>query len=136
VYFPDRGLFRLDRLGIIRNPVILRNVSSNAGALMSSKDQDLLDKLFEVEKKAEVLVTEAKREADRRIAAAKQKAEAEYSAAYEAAVKEGGARKAAAVEAAIAEYESAVAKYRGSLEATSIDEKSFRAVCEAALAKK
>ncbi|MEI6873814.1 MAG: hypothetical protein WCL50_01655 [Spirochaetota bacterium] len=103
---------------------------------MSARDQDLLDKLFEVEKKAEALVAEAKGEADRRIAAAKEKAEIEYSRIHESAVRESVAKKAAAVEAAIAEYDSTIANYRVSLEATATDEKAFKSACEAALINK
>ena len=103
---------------------------------MLAKDQDLLDKLFDVESKAESLVAEARKEADSKIAAAKAKAEADVAAAYEAAVKEANARKASASASAVAEYESAVASFKNSLDATRMDEAAFKAACEAALAKK
>jgi len=101
---------------------------------MSSKDHDLLDKLFDVEKKAEALVADARTESDRRIAAAKERAEADFSAAYEAAVKEANSNKAAAVASTAAEYEKAISAFRGSIESTPVDEASFRASCDSALA--
>jgi F0F1-type ATP synthase membrane subunit b/b' len=100
---------------------------------MASKDQDLLDKLFAVEKKAEALVNEARMEADRRIAAAKDKAEMDHGAAYEAAVKEATARKALAVETAISEYDGAIEEFHRILEGTRVDEKAFRSACELGL---
>ncbi len=103
---------------------------------MLAKDQDLLDKLFTVESKAESLVAEARSEADRKIAAAKEKAEAEVSAAHELAVKQANEKKAAAAAASLSEYESAVRGFRSSLDSTRVDEAAFRTACEAALAKK
>jgi vacuolar-type H+-ATPase subunit H len=103
---------------------------------MSSRDQDLLDRLFEVEKKAEALVAEAKAEADRRIAAAKLKSEAELSTAFEGAVKAANEKKAKAVETTLAEYEKAIAGYRATVEATGTDQVAFTRACESALNKK
>ena len=103
---------------------------------MLAKDQDLLDKLFDVESKAESLVAEARGEADRKIAAAKGKAEADVAAAHESAVKQANEKKSAAAAAVVTEYESAVAAFRSSLDATRVDEAAFRATCEVALAKK
>jgi len=103
---------------------------------MLAKDQDLLDKLFDVESKAESLVAEARKEADRKIAAAKEKAETEVASAHESAVKSANEKKNAAAAAVVADYEKAVASFRASLDATRVDEAAFRATCETALAKK
>lgn len=103
---------------------------------MSSKDQSLLDKLFEVEKSAEALVSDARKEAGSRIAAAKEKAEAEVARAFEAAVKEANAKKAAMSEATISEYEKAVVEYRSTIDSTRVDEGAFREACASALNKK
>jgi len=103
---------------------------------MLARDQDLLDKLFDVESKAESLVADARKEADRRIAAAKGKAEADYSSAYDIAVKEANARKEAAAGSAVKEYESAVDAFKAKLDATRVDQAAFKAICESALAKK
>ena len=107
-----------------------------AGAYMLAKDQNLLDKLFDVESKAESLVADARKEADRKVASAKDRAEAEIAAAHESALKDASERKAAAAAAVLADYEKAVASFRSSLDATRVDEAAFKATCEVALAKK
>ncbi len=103
---------------------------------MSSRDQDLLDKLFDVEKKAEALVADAQDDANRRIAAAKEKAEGDCSKAYDAAIKEANSRKSVATDSIRAEYERSIAGFKSGLEATAVDQRAFLAACETALAKK
>ncbi|MFZ4616367.1 MAG: hypothetical protein ACOYM2_09270 [Rectinemataceae bacterium] len=98
--------------------------------------QDLLGKLFEVEKQAESLVSDARKAAGARVAAAKDKAETEHAAAYEQAVREANDRKTKAVESVRAEYETLISTYRKEIDATPVAPSEFRSVCEAALGAK
>jgi vacuolar-type H+-ATPase subunit H len=90
---------------------------------------DILDKLFDVEKKAEALTQAAHEEADQRIAKVKEDCEVEFRAAYEA--------RAAQLAAAFLEdrsqsdrvFEGRLAAYRSRLEATRKDEAAFLALC-------
>jgi hypothetical protein len=95
---------------------------------------DILDKLFDVEKKAEIVVASAQEEADRRVAAAKEAAEASFKAAYDAKGAELEAGLAAAQKSADHEFLSDLEKYRASLAAAGEKETAFVALCDKLLA--
>ncbi len=100
---------------------------------MASKD--LLENLFDVERKAEALVSEAREEAGRRVDAAKVRAQKYYSEAYDAALAKAIAAKEGAERAVRADYDAAVEDFRVKLEATRLDATAFAAACESAIAK-
>ena len=96
--------------------------------------RDVLDKLFDVERRAEALVSEASAEAARRASAAKEKAEIAFTASYEEAVRvaEEGLRRAAA--AADAEYEASISAFKARLEQAALDKVAFVKECDRYLA--
>ncbi len=95
--------------------------------------QDVLERLFEVERKAEELVAEARAEADRRVVAAKESIERERGLRNEAALTEARQVREAAEKAADAEYRSALDSYRKLLAAAALDEAAFKEACERGL---
>ncbi len=92
--------------------------------------RDILDRLFEVEKKAEALVGEASAEAASRVSAAKEKADIEFKSAYEAAAKATEEWRLRDEGEADASHEAAVAAYRQALAAARLDRKAFAEACE------
>jgi len=97
--------------------------------------QDLLEKLFEVERMAEALVGEAREEAGRRVDAAKTRAQRSYAETYENALKEATASRETAQAAVDAEYRRVLDDYRTRLESTRIDRAAFDAACEGFIAE-
>lgn len=95
--------------------------------------QDVLDKLFETERKAESMVAEAKAVSSRRIAEAKQRGEVAYQEALEIANKAAIENRKHAAERAEAEYKGALDSYRNLLETTPVDERAFTEACETGL---
>jgi V/A-type H+-transporting ATPase subunit G/H len=91
---------------------------------------EILDKLFDVEKKAETIVASAQEEADRRVAAAKEAAEASFKAAYEAKGSELEAGLSAARQGADSEFRSELERYRAALAQAGEHEASFSALCD------
>lgn len=92
--------------------------------------QDVLDGLFEIERRAEAIVAEARAEADRSVSAAKERARLSVAAAVaSAAAASASAREAAAAEAQ-KEYRHAVEAYRREIDSMSVDEAIFFAACE------
>lgn len=98
--------------------------------------KDILDKLFEVERKAQALLSEASAEASRRVADAKEAAEIAFKASYEAAAKEAESALSAAKAAADAAHERSIGDYRAALEGASVDQAAFAAACEGFLTGK
>lgn len=95
---------------------------------------DILDKLFDVEKKAETIVASAQEEADRRVAAAKEAAETSFKTAYEAKGAELEAGLAAARREADSEFKSELERYRAALAQAGEHGEDFRALCDRLLA--
>jgi vacuolar-type H+-ATPase subunit H len=95
---------------------------------MSSND--VFDKLFDVERRAEALVHDAQEEAAKRVSAAKEKAEITFKTTFEAAAQATEAKRARAQEAADSEYQSTIAEYRVKLEHAALDKAAFNATCE------
>jgi vacuolar-type H+-ATPase subunit H len=95
--------------------------------------KDLLEKLFDVEREAEAMVSEALAEAGRRVDAAKTLAQENYTRAYDAALAEALAAREISESAARAEYDAAIEAYRKKLEFTRLDAGAFTAACEAAM---
>jgi vacuolar-type H+-ATPase subunit E/Vma4 len=92
--------------------------------------KDILDKLFDVERKAESLVEEAAAEAAKRVSAAKEAAEIAFKSGYEASAKEVEAKRAASASAADAEHDSDLAEFKSKLESARLDRAAFAAACE------
>jgi vacuolar-type H+-ATPase subunit H len=99
---------------------------------MASKD--LLEKLFDVEREAEAIVSEAREEAGKRVDAAKTRAQKHYSEAYDSALAEALSARESSEKAARAEYDEAIRAFREKLESSRLDEAAFAAACEAVLA--
>jgi vacuolar-type H+-ATPase subunit H len=95
--------------------------------------KDLLEKLFDVEREAEAMVSEAREEAGRRLDAAKTSAQASYTEAYDAALAKARASVELSEEAARREYEAAIRSYRERLDSSRLDPEAFAAACDAAL---
>jgi len=92
--------------------------------------QDILDRLFEVERQADSLAAEAGAEADRRVAAAKERARLAVAAAVESATASATAARAASAAEAKGEYSRALDSYRREIDGLSLDEAAFISVCE------
>jgi vacuolar-type H+-ATPase subunit H len=97
--------------------------------------KDLLEKLFDVEREAEAMVSDALAEAGRRVDAAKTLAQENYTRAYDAALAKALATRERSDKNAREEYERAIADYRRKLEDSSIDRGALNAICDAALEK-
>ncbi len=95
--------------------------------------KDLLEKLFDVEREAEALVSEAREEAGRRLDAAKTRAQEYYTEAYDAALAKAVTAREQSEKAAREEYEAATLTYRNELESSRLDADAFAAACAAAL---
>jgi vacuolar-type H+-ATPase subunit H len=95
---------------------------------------DILDKLFDVERKAETIVASAQEEADRRVAAAKEAAEASFKAAYEARGSELEADLSASRQSADSEFKSELERYRAALAAAGDHMAEYSALCDKLLA--
>ena len=95
--------------------------------------KDLLEKLFDVEREAELLVSEARAEAGRRLDAAKTSAQKNYTEAYDAAMAKAMAARELAEKSTRDEYESAIRGYREKLDSSAEDKRLFEAACLSAL---
>jgi vacuolar-type H+-ATPase subunit H len=95
--------------------------------------KDLLEKLFDVEREAEAMVSEAREEADRRVDLAKARAQKSYTEAYDAAMAKALEIRELSEKAARDEYEAALQTYRKKLECSHLDRDAFTAACASAL---
>jgi vacuolar-type H+-ATPase subunit H len=95
--------------------------------------RDLLEKLFDVEREAELMVSEARAEAGRRLDAAKARAQKYYTEAYDAALAKALESRERAEESARAEYEAAIRSYRERLDSSTLDRPGFETACASAL---
>jgi vacuolar-type H+-ATPase subunit H len=95
--------------------------------------KDLLEKLFDVEREAEAMVSEALAEAGRRVDAAKTLAQENYTRAYDTALAKALAAREQSEASARAEYDAAIEAYRKKLESSRLDLSAFAAACEAAM---
>lgn len=91
--------------------------------------RDILDRLLEVERRAEALVSEAEAEASRRRATAADSADESFKRAYEKAASRIEAERREAEAGAQAEHEARLREFRERLEATSVDKATFEAAC-------
>jgi|GEM_PF-1685915 len=94
----------------------------------------ILDKLFDVEKKAETIVSSARDEASRRIGAGKEASEAAFKQAYEAKVSELEKKLDEEQKAADREFDQTVEQYRTALASAGEDRKAFGTLCGSILA--
>jgi len=94
---------------------------------------DLLEKLFDVEREAEAMIAAAREEAGRRLDAAKTRAQQYYTEAYDAALAKALAGREKSEQAARDEYQAAIKDYREKLEASFLDRVSFEQACRVAL---
>jgi vacuolar-type H+-ATPase subunit H len=92
--------------------------------------RDILEKLFDVERRAETLVSEASAEASRRVSAAKEEADIAFRSEYETAAKLAEQGRAAAYEAADAEHDAAIGSFKARLEGARLDRAAFFEACE------
>ena len=92
--------------------------------------KDILDKLFDVERKAEILVDEASAEAAKRVSTAKEAAEIAFKSAYETSAKAAEAKRAVSDAASDAEHDADLAAFKARLEGARLDEAAFAAACE------
>ena len=95
--------------------------------------KDLLENLFDVEREAEAVVSEAREEADRRLDSAKARAQKSYTEAYDTAMAKALEIRELSEKAARDEYEAALQTYRKKLESSDLDRDAFAAVCASAL---
>ena len=95
--------------------------------------KDLLEKLFDVEREAEAIVSDARDEAGRRLDSAKTRAQRHYTEAYDAAKAEALASLESSESSAREEYRSAIQEYKLGLESSRLDEAAFAALCDSAL---
>jgi vacuolar-type H+-ATPase subunit H len=94
---------------------------------------DLLERLFDVERTAEAMVSGAREEAGRRLDSAKTRAQRHYTAAYDAARAEALAALEASEASSREEYRAAIESYAQKLESSKIDRAAFDALCDSAL---
>ena len=94
----------------------------------------ILDKLFDVEKKAETIVTSARDEASRRVGAGKEASEAAFKQAYEAKVAELEKKLAEEEKSADRDFDTDIEQYRAALKAAGQNKNSFKALCGSILA--
>jgi vacuolar-type H+-ATPase subunit H len=92
--------------------------------------RDILDKLFDVEKKAEEIAVSAKEEAGRRIARAKEESEAAFKAAYEAKVAELSVELEESRKRTDIEFRGELASFRSLLESADTDVPAFKKICD------
>lgn len=92
--------------------------------------RDILDKLFEVEKKAEAIVGSARDEADRRVAGVKEECEAAFRAAYEARAAELQSSHEETVKASDREFKDELGAYSARLDAGKADKRAFTSLCD------
>jgi vacuolar-type H+-ATPase subunit H len=95
--------------------------------------KDLLEKLFDVEREAEALVSEAREEAGRRVDAAKTRAQQYYTEAYDAAMAKASAERERSEKAAREAYEAAIQAYQKRLDTSRLDREAFASACDDAL---
>ncbi|MCX7023112.1 MAG: V-type ATP synthase subunit H [Spirochaetes bacterium] len=93
--------------------------------------REILDRLVDVERRAEILVDEARAEADRRIGEARDIADARYKSAYENEAKRLEAGRKAALASIDEGTRAEIDGYRETLESVPFDETAFKAACEA-----
>lgn len=98
--------------------------------------REILDKLFEVEKKAEAIVSAAREEAEKRIAEAKEASEVAFKAAYEGRAAELGKDLEEAKKQADIEFRGELAAHRSKLETAKKDLTSFALLCDELLSGK
>jgi hypothetical protein len=97
---------------------------------------DILDRLFNVEKKAEEIALAARDEADRRVAMAKEECETAFKAAYEARVAVLQAELEESKKGTDIEFRGELAAFRARLESAGQDDAGFTALCGRFLAGK
>jgi len=95
--------------------------------------KDLLEKLFDVEREAETIVSESRREADSRLDAAKTRAQKYYAEAYDAAMAKALGTRESSEQKAREVYETEILTYRKNLESSNLDKVAFAAACAAML---
>ncbi len=91
---------------------------------------DILDKLFDVEKKAEAIVLSARDEADRRIVEVKESCEGALKLAYEARVLEVQSSLEESTHKTDLEFKGELASYRARLAAAGTESAKFKTVCD------
>jgi F0F1-type ATP synthase membrane subunit b/b' len=96
--------------------------------------REILDKLFDVERRAEALVSEAQTEAMRRAAQAKEAAESGFKKTYETAAREMETKRSEVQAATDAECRAALDEYRAHLGSVRLDTESFRSSCDTIIA--
>jgi vacuolar-type H+-ATPase subunit H len=95
--------------------------------------KDLLEKLFDVEREAEEMVSEARAEAGRRLDGARTKAQKYYTEAYDAALAKALAAREQSDKKARDDYAEAIRDCRERLESSKLDREAFESRCDEAL---
>jgi vacuolar-type H+-ATPase subunit H len=107
----------------LRGPPWERHMSSN----------DLLEKLFDVEREAEKIVEAAKAEARKRAESAKSASRALVESAREKALAAAKADESSAKAAIEAEYERSLESFKSALASSNLDRKAFDETCRSAI---